>query len=194
MRRRGASGVTVVAGLIVGLIVGLGTMYVLAPSIITSGSTSSNVSTTTVISTTTLTSTVGGSGATTVTDTTTLTVPIATLPPVTKTETTTVVSTVNGGQGFTGSVVHVSIPSGTGSNQNQNFAPVTITVLIGVNNTVLWTNNDVVQHTVTADTLSMFNTVLNPGQSFGYTFTQPGTFGYSCQLHGWMIARVIVKS
>ncbi len=203
MNRRGVSGVSVAAGVIVGLVVGLGAMYVLAPSIIGSPTltvTNSNASTSTVASTTTSTSIVGGPGVTTVTSTTTLTVPISTLPAITSTvtqvstETNTVTSTVNEGQGFTGSVVHVSIPSGTGLKMDQNFSPSTITVVIGVNSTVLWTNNDDVQHTVTADTLRFFNTVLDPGQTFGYTFTQPGTYGYSCQFHGWMIAKVIVKS
>ncbi len=203
MARRGVSGVSVVAALIVGLVVGLGAMYVLAPSILgTSTSTiaNSSVSTATVSSTTTVTSTAAGTGATTVTQTTTLTGPITTLPAITSTETqtatqtATVTSTTTAAQGFTG-VVYVSIPSGTGSNPNQSFSPSTITVVIGVNNTVIWTNNDVVQHTVTADKVSMFNSqALNPGQAFGYTFTQPGTYGYTCQFHGWMTGKVIVKA
>jgi plastocyanin len=104
-------------------------------------------------------------------------------------------TTIDAAHGFFGGPVFVDIASGTGSNQSLNFSPSSITVVLGVNSTVIWTNHDSVQHTVTADTVALFNSqAIDAGHSFGYTFTQAGTYGYSCQFHGYMIGKVIVKA
>jgi len=48
------------------------------------------------------------------------------------------------------SEVMVSIPSGAGlAAHAPGYSPATITVVIGVNNTVTWANKDPVHHTVT---------------------------------------------
>ncbi len=39
-------------------------------------------------------------------------------------------------------------------------------------------------HTVTADDGSFDSGTLNGGQSFSYTFEQPGEYPYYCALHG----------
>ena len=91
--------------------------------------------------------------------------------------------------------VHVNIVQGAGSDESSlGFSPSTITVVIGVNNTVIWTNDDVVPHTVTADDGTYSSGNMNPGDSFAYTFTTPGTYTYHCSYHSWMKATVIVKS
>ncbi len=87
----------------------------------------------------------------------------------------------------------VSIPSGVGSSNNLNFAPPTITVVIGVNNTVTWVNNDGVKHTVTATDQSFNSGDIQPGKSWTYTFTTAGTFHYLCVYHGWMMGTVVVE-
>lgn len=84
-----------------------------------------------------------------------------------------------------------------GSGNGLNYQPATIVVVIGVNNTVLWINDDSVAHTVTARAVpsgaQMFNSGnLNPGQTFQYTFTVPGNYTYYCIYHPWMVAKVIV--
>ncbi len=73
--------------------------------------------------------------------------------------------------------------------QNIAFNPNTITVRVGT--TVMWMNNETsaIPHTVTSGTPSapsgMFDSgTLNPGQSFQFTFTTPGTFAYYCRIHG----------
>lgn len=75
------------------------------------------------------------------------------------------------------------------------FSPQNITVVLNVNNTVEWTNNDTASHTVTSrpgDPAS-FNQILNPGASFIYTFTTPGVYNYYCTFHaGWMHGTVTV--
>ena len=96
--------------------------------------------------------------------------------------------------------VSVSIPNGANSPSNPpGFAPDTITVVMGVNNTVTWTNNDVAAHTVTSATIptgaTSFNSQIMPaGSTFSVTFTVPGTYQYVCSLHNWMKGTVIVKS
>ncbi len=46
--------------------------------------------------------------------------------------------------------VQVAMPSGVGNNQSLNFSPSKLTVVIGVNNTIEWVNQDSVSHTVIA--------------------------------------------
>ena len=94
---------------------------------------------------------------------------------------------------------------GSGSPQLYGFNPLTITVVIGVNNTVTWTNMDSSIHTVTAastDPATFDSGCLNGvgapcsgstiGSSFTYTFTIPGTYVYHCSYHPWMMGKVIV--
>jgi plastocyanin len=78
--------------------------------------------------------------------------------------------------------------------QPQNFVPNTIVVIIGVNNTVMWTNDDVAAHTVTSDSGAFNSGNLNPGQSFTFTFSTPGNYTYHCDYHPWMKGTVIVVS
>lgn len=61
------------------------------------------------------------------------------------------------------------------------FVPDTITVTAG--SKVTWTNEDPVDHTVTADDGSFDSGNLGEGESFSYTFDSPGTYDYSCELH-----------
>lgn len=95
--------------------------------------------------------------------------------------------------------VTVVMPNGVGSNTNLNFQPVRITVVIGVNNTVVWTNMDTVAHTVvnaTAPTaFGSTTSLIAAGQTWSYTFTVPGTYNYFCNIHPTnMRATVIVKA
>ena len=75
------------------------------------------------------------------------------------------------------------------------FSPQNITVVLNVNNTVEWTNNDNTAHTVTSrpgDPTS-FNQVLAPNATFIYTFTTVGVYNYYCTFHaGWMHGTVNV--
>ena len=100
--------------------------------------------------------------------------------------------------------VNVTIPSGAGTpppnysagqKTTFGFMPDTITVVIGKNNTVFWTNDDASIHTATSDTAGVFDTGnLNQGESAQFTFTTPGTYTYHCIYHSWMQGTVIVKS
>lgn len=89
--------------------------------------------------------------------------------------------------------VRASILNGAGTNQSSpGFSPSRITVVIGVNNTVTWTNDDVSPHTVTAADKTFDSGNLNAGQSFTYTFNTPGTYDYVCLYHSWMKGTVVV--
>ena len=90
--------------------------------------------------------------------------------------------------------VHISIIPGAASYAT-GYNPDNITVVIGVNNTVIWTNNDNEPHTVTASDGSFDSGNMNPGARFAYTFTTPGTYTYICTYHPWMHGYVtVIKS
>ena len=77
--------------------------------------------------------------------------------------------------------------------QNFAFDPPNITVAPGT--TVTWVNNDSAPHTVTAtDPAGAFDSgTLQPGQSFSFTFIQPGTtYAYYCAIHPSMTGTVTV--
>ena len=75
--------------------------------------------------------------------------------------------------------------------KNFSFSPSSITVVIGVNNTVTWTNMDAVTHTVTADDGS-FIASLPAGTTFTHTFTTAGVYTYHCSIHKFMKGTVKV--
>lgn len=76
--------------------------------------------------------------------------------------------------------------------QNFSFSPVSVVVNKGM--TVVWTNNDSVGHTITVDSGNGPGSgVINPGETYAYTFNAPGTFGYHCNIHPSMKATVVVN-
>ncbi|MEM4383013.1 MAG: plastocyanin/azurin family copper-binding protein [Candidatus Caldarchaeum sp.] len=87
--------------------------------------------------------------------------------------------------------VVVTNPLGSSSNTSMTFSPQYVRLVIGVNNTVTWVNEDTVQHTVTS-AARLFDYILQPGQRVSYTFTSPGVYEYMCTLHPWMTGRVEV--
>lgn len=64
---------------------------------------------------------------------------------------------------------------------------------IKVGTTVTWTNDDDQAHTVTDVGGSFDSGFLEPGETWSYTFDEPGDFEYFCQPHPWMRAKVIVE-
>lgn len=74
--------------------------------------------------------------------------------------------------------------------QNMAFTPQNLRVKVG--QTVTWTNQDQILHTVTSDTGAFESGNMNPGGTFSFTFTKAGTFSYHCAIHSGMKAQVTV--
>jgi plastocyanin len=79
--------------------------------------------------------------------------------------------------------------------KNLAFAPKEIHIAPG--QTVTWTNDDAIQHTITADDGSFDSGLLDQGATFSQEFDTPGAYQYFCQPHGGpggtgMAATVIV--
>jgi len=87
---------------------------------------------------------------------------------------------------------------GDNPNNGPDYVPDNITVVIGVNNTVMWLNNDSESpHTVTSYSIPKGAASFDSGQMlwlarFTYTFTVPGTYKYGCVYHPWMVGYVTV--
>lgn len=81
--------------------------------------------------------------------------------------------------------------------RNNSFQPQEITVQVGTS--VIWTNEDSFGHTVTAGTRSnpsgLFQSgnVSGGGDTFEFTFDQPGTYPYFCDYHVGMNGTVTVQ-
>jgi plastocyanin len=71
---------------------------------------------------------------------------------------------------------------------NFTFAPATVTIRAG--QTVEWTNDDGVAHTV--DLSGVISNVLNRGDHYAQTFAAPGTYAYICSIHPFMHGTVVV--
>lgn len=100
-------------------------------------------------------------------------------------------SQVSSSSSATASTVQVTIPNAAA--QGPGYSPDVVTVVIGVNNTVQWTNRDAAVHTVTANDKSFDSKDMQDGQSYTFTFTTPGNYTYVCIYHSAMIGKVIVK-
>lgn len=86
----------------------------------------------------------------------------------------------------------VIMQTGASSTTTLGFYPSTITVVLGKNNTVTWTNEDFAVHTVTSNTAIWDSGNIDPSTNFTYTFTAVGTYHYHCSYHPWMTGTVIV--
>ena len=76
--------------------------------------------------------------------------------------------------------------------------PFNLTVILGVNNTLEWVNNDSTDHTVTASLVppgaSKFDSgLIHPGKTFSATLTVPGIYKYTCAWHQWLAGHITVK-
>ncbi|MEM1948129.1 MAG: hypothetical protein QXF45_02555 [Candidatus Caldarchaeum sp.] len=84
-------------------------------------------------------------------------------------------------------------PFGSSSNTSMTFSPPYVRLVIGVNNTVTWVNDDMAVHTVTGVD-RLFDYTLPHGTRITDVFTVPGTYRYTCYLHSWMTGVVEVVS
>jgi plastocyanin len=110
--------------------------------------------------------------------------------------------TPSGGPPTSVAGVKVVMPNGVNLQKTLNFQPANFVLVVGVNNSVTWVNQDSTDHTVTftvapggVKVSSISGTDVPPGSSYGpVTFTVPGTYQYHCQFHpSWMRGTIIVK-
>jgi plastocyanin len=94
----------------------------------------------------------------------------------------------------TPSEVVVIIANGAGENASLGFEPSNITIVIGVNNTVVWKNEDSDWHTATSDIPEFNSGMIPPGGSFKHTFLLAGVYPYHCDPHPWMTGVVVVRA
>jgi plastocyanin len=79
------------------------------------------------------------------------------------------------------------------SELNFSFSPATLAVPRGT--TVVWTNASATAHTTTSDTGLWDSGSMAPGQTFSYTFSQPGRYPYHCAPHQamGMVGTIVVQ-
>lgn len=96
------------------------------------------------------------------------------------------------------SEVQVIIPAGIEVLANKvSFEPINITIVIGVNNTIVFTNHDDQEHILESTSWPQggqpFQFYSLPGQSNSLTLTTPGKYTYFCEWHPiWMDGTITV--
>ena len=85
-----------------------------------------------------------------------------------------------------------SSQTGMGDVSIIDFAFQPALIIVGVGDTVEWTNTGNAQHTVDSDTEIFESDILNPGETYSYTFNDPGIFPYHCDIHPHMRGMVVV--
>lgn len=97
--------------------------------------------------------------------------------------------------------LHITIISGATEDDGNDYEPKRAVAVLGVNNKVVWTNNDSTAHTVTpghryVDGYSgEFKSpgVIMPGESYEFLFTEETEQSYQCEPHPWMRATILVE-
>jgi plastocyanin len=71
------------------------------------------------------------------------------------------------------------------------FAPAELTV--GIGDTVVWTNDDALLHTASADSGAWSSPEMRRGEAFRYVALRAGRFPYHCAAHPVMRATLVVR-
>jgi plastocyanin len=86
------------------------------------------------------------------------------------------------------------------SSSGKSYFPKEVRVTLGIDNKVVWTNRDVVSHSVISSfgyidklTGKKFDSgMILPGSTFEFVFTEPGEYWYHAEPHPWMQGKVEV--
>jgi plastocyanin len=70
------------------------------------------------------------------------------------------------------------------------YQPKSIEVPVGT--TITWTNQDAIQHSITASDGSFDSGLFTQGGTYEHTFDAAGTYAYICSRHGSMMGEVVV--
>ena len=82
--------------------------------------------------------------------------------------------------------------SGAVAIDNFTFSPQRLTIKAGT--TVTWTNNDDIPHAIAATNRLFKSKALDTGDTYAFTFTTRGTYGYFCSLHPHMTGTIMVEA
>jgi plastocyanin len=95
------------------------------------------------------------------------------------------------------------MPQNVGADQSLNFQPSSVTVVVGVNNTINFVDQDSQSgaphnvHWLTQPSGASAQDsplTMTAGQTFTVTLTVPGTYTYDCSIHpSWMKGTITVK-
>ncbi|MGI0046542.1 MAG: cupredoxin domain-containing protein [Nitrosotalea sp.] len=96
--------------------------------------------------------------------------------------------------------IQIAIVAGSANqDQQQNFVPKKEDAQLGVNNLVVWTNQDASAHYVTPDkpykdaySGDFGSEAIMPGKTYSFVFTQIVDVPYYCQVHPWMKGEINV--
>ncbi len=100
-----------------------------------------------------------------------------------------------------GDKIEVKMIKGSDSpEQKDNFVPKLINAQLGIDNRVIWINDDGTPHTVTPDKSyedsysGPFESpgVVKPGEHYEFLFTEAAEIDYHCSPHPWMKGKVVV--
>src|SRR5215217_4499359 len=84
------------------------------------------------------------------------------------------------------------VPGAADLNNDKAFVPPELNVPL--HTIVSWSNDDSIDHTITADDYGLFDTgPISPGDTFDNVFDSTGLFGYHCSIHPFMRGSVIVN-
>jgi plastocyanin len=106
-----------------------------------------------------------------------------------------------GGGGSSGGGIQIAGGGSPRSNNDQtamsdvsivDFAFQPMAIFVGVGETVEWTNTGNADHTVDSDTEIFESGTIDPGETYSYTFDDPGIFPYHCDIHPHMRGMVVV--
>jgi plastocyanin len=97
-------------------------------------------------------------------------------------------------------IAYVDIQRGTSdANSERTYVPKEIRVTLGIDNKIVWKNTDLVAHTVVSDngysnpyTGRFESELIEPEETFEYTFFESGEYHYHCDIHPWMLGTVYV--
>ena len=90
------------------------------------------------------------------------------------------------GQGY----VNATIVLDSSTLGNKSYKPNPIEIPVG--NSVVWTNDDLVSHSVTAIKGEFDSNILHAGKVFKHNFDEVGVYDYYCMLHPSMVGRILV--
>lgn len=98
-------------------------------------------------------------------------------------------------------IFNIEIVPGAHFDDGNDYSPKKSSITLGVNNYVLWTNNDSMAHTVNPlhkyyDRYSgIFKSpaVIKPGGTYSFLFTEAAEIEYYCIPHPWMSGTITIK-